>query len=576
MKKIISGFLFAFIFAGSVSAADLRDFSVVLGGTASVPAGTVLPITIIAYDTDNNEKTDYSGPVGIMASVGDIVVQETGNTLTQTFSAGRWTGSIQVLGSALPLNLTCVDFASGATGTAFKIVSPQVYSKLLVITDGMTWAPGTAAGFTGLPATKITTIPFAVTVYAVDAWNNTINSGFPRVRVNPTTELVVMPALIDMDMSVDAKANTVFTLTFSPNPDEPRTISIFASDLDNASNYGTLTDVYFSSLNSYYIWAEGPASAVAGQDFTVTVKASHALSGDPIVTFTDTVQITAVDFGGNSLSVGLLPDPAPSGPCVAGVKNFVVQYLKSSANDATGIKISPTYIGPGSYTISNAGEGYSNVITIFAAAPDSFNLEASRLKLKRNENSVLRVKIEDQYANPVSNTAVDFLVIAGTGILKDSLGNTSVIRSINTNLYGYAYITVTAACNTITTVSAAVAGIAGTQTESIEFADVIEKEQVRNYPNPFNPLQGPTTFEYYLDDAADVTMTLYSFSGAQVWKKEIPAGTMPGGKKGYNPYSWNGITDRNMPISAGLYTLKIEVKAPAGKYTLTRKIAVKK
>ena len=377
MKKIISGFLFAVIFSAALSAADLRDFAVVLGGTASVPAGSQLAITITAYDTFGLQKTDYAGPAAIAASVGDIIVNETGNTLTESFTSGRWTGIIQVMGSALPLTLTCVDFASGATGTVFKIVSPNSYTKPLLILEGMTWAPGTIQGYTGWPVTQTTTAPVFVTVLAVDAWNNTINSGFPTVRLETTANgKAITPTSINM--SVDAKANTLFAITLYPNPDLSAVYGLTARDLGDPLKYDA-QNVFFASLNDFFIWAEGPASAVAGQNFTVTVKISHfaPTSGVPIPGMSDTVQIAGIDYGGNSLNPGLLPAAEPSGPCVNGTRDFIVNYLKSSDNDATGIRISPTYIGAKIMNNSGMASRYSNVITIYADEPDSFTMEAN-------------------------------------------------------------------------------------------------------------------------------------------------------------------------------------------------------
>ncbi len=576
MKKIISAIILITAFSAVLSADALRDFSIVLGGGATVAAGTQLAITITANDVLGAQKTDFIGPIGFNASIGDIIINETGNTLTQTFTSGRWTGIIQVLGSALPLTLTCVDAPTGATGTAFKIVTPNVYTGPFVIMAGMTWAPGTAAGYTGWPLTQTTTAPFYVTVLAVDSYYNTINSGFPKVRIETTSNgKAVTPSSIDM--SVDAKANTIFAATLYPNPDLSAPYGITARDMGDPLKFET-QQVFFASLNDFYIWAKGPASAVAGQNFTATVVMSHFAPPDgvPIPGFNDTVQIAAIDFAGNSLNPGLLPVAQPIAPLSNGTVDFTVNYIKSSPNDVTGIKISPVYYGTKSINNGYLPSKYSNVIVIYAAAPASFTLDADKVKLNKNENAVLKVKISDTYLNPVSNTAVNFSVIDGGGMLKDSNGSLSIIKPVITDVYGYAYITVTASSNTITTVSASVQGIAAAQTKQFEFADIIDTKIARNFPNPFNPAIEMTTIEYYLNSDAEVDMTLYSFSGSQVWKKNFSAGAFPGGRKGYNSYCWNGMTDRNMSLAVGVYTLKIIVKDPAGKYTLTRKIAVKK
>ena len=590
MKKTLSTFMFAAVFASAVSAAAPSYFnvSISMGETNtytphSDTAGYLFPVNITAMDSGNQQVTGFSGIVGISSSLGDINIEGiAGNTLTTAFTTGVWSGNIQILAAAASLTITCVDPASGAVGTFVKTVVPNSYAKPLIIMDGMTWAPGTVSGYTGSAISQTTTTPFSVTVLAVDAWNNTIYSSlsnYPTVRLDTSCPLtnVIEPSAI-INMSLGGKAETLYRVTLNPSPDDPGTRSITLRDTTDPFKTD-IQSMWFNSLTSYYMWAEAPASAVAGKDFNVIVKISHSQpspEGVGIAGLTDNVQIQAIDFAGNSLTPGLISSNLLNGQCDNGSRTFSVHYTKSSPNGVTGIQISPLYIDV-KHVITNVGNlsADSGVIVIYADAPASFAYTADKVKLKRNENSVLSVKISDQYSNPVSNTAVDFTVTTGSGILSDGLGNTWAARSVNTNLYGYAFITVTAQSNTITSISAAVSGIAGTQTMEIEFADIIDNNKVRNFPNPFNPLQGPTTIEYYLDDDSAVTMKLYSFSGSLVWNKDIPAGVM-GGRKGYNPYVWDGTTDRHMPIGVGVYTLKIEVKANKGKYTLTRKIAVKK
>jgi hypothetical protein len=314
---------------------------------------------------------------------------------------------------------------------------------------------------------------------------------------------------------------------------------------------------------------------VAGEDFTVSVIVTHDLPGLPVSNFNgETVKITGVDFGGNKLNPVLTVSP-DGGTTTAGVRDFTANYTKSSLTEmvGSGIKIAPSYIGAKNFLNIGNPNGYSGSIIIYAAAPESFTFSADKTKMAPKDNSVLSVKVFDHYLNPVSNTAVDFTVTTGAGELTDSISNSSAVRL--TDIYGYAYITVTAQSNTKTTVSAAVAGIASIKEQTLEFALVTRTDVVKNHPNPFNPSQGPTIIEYYLNEDAEVTMSLYSFSGSLAWKKVIPAGSL-GGRAGINAYPWDGVSDRNMMIGVGVYTLKIEVKAVKGKYTLTRKIAVKK
>jgi hypothetical protein len=580
MKKIIM-LLSAVLMASFVSAAQLKEFQIILGGGPTFQAGTVTAITITAMDINDLKKDDFTGSVNISSTAGVIDVNGTGSCITTPFSSagmdpGRWTGFIRLQGAASPTIITCYDSAGNLTGTSSAIqVTAGAFAKPLLIMDGMTWAPGTVLGYTGVAVTQTTTTPLFVTVLAVDAWNNTITSIFPTVRITTNANhYSVTPTSVNMN--VDLKANTIFALALYPNPDTSAVYDINASNVTFTGAVTNTQSVFFSSLSDYFVSAQGPASAVAGTSFSVTVAVSHFAPpyGIPISGLNDMVQIAGIDFAGNSLNPGLQPVAEPNGSCTDGVKSFTVSYNKSSASDVTGIRISPFDI---SRNANNAGlaSRFSGVIVIYADQPHSIEFTSALTKLKKGNKTLLSAKINDRFMNPVSNTAVDLSVTEGGGILIDSLGNTFTHMTVGTNLYGYVYVTITAESNTKTTASASVAGIALPSTVELEFADVISSNSIGSYPNPFNPNQGPVTIEYYLNEDSDVSLKLYSFNGSTVWKKALSSGNS-GSQKGYNQYIWDGITDRNMKIAAGLYTLKIEIKSASGKYTLTRKIAVKK
>ena len=260
MKKMI----FVFLFMLSVSAAvcaPLRDFGIAMQAGVFT-AGTPIAITITAYDTDGAVKTDYEGTgteVVFNASAGDIFVQETSSGGSGVFVSGRWTGKIEFWGADSANQLICVD-ASGATGTAFKNISPGPYSRLLFLTQGQVYAPGTASGYTGSPETLQTYLEFNVTVTACDDYYNPTTSwpSAPTVRLissgtQGTNYSVIPSGLVDFSLT-DVPGTTLYAMTITPNPDVSGSYDIIAQDSTNIiTNSGQRQ---FTSLNTYYMWAE--------------------------------------------------------------------------------------------------------------------------------------------------------------------------------------------------------------------------------------------------------------------------------------------------------------------------------
>ena len=84
------------------------------------------------------------------------------------------------------------------------------------------------------------------------------------------------------------------------------------------------------------------------------------------------------------------------------------------------------------------------------------------------------------------------------------------------------------------------------------------------YPNPFNPT---TTLGYELPEDAMVNITIYDMMGRMVK-------TLVNSKQaaGYKSIKWNATSDRNEPVSAGLYLYTID----AGGFRETRKMVLLK
>ena len=102
-------------------------------------------------------------------------------------------------------------------------------------------------------------------------------------------------------------------------------------------------------------------------------------------------------------------------------------------------------------------------------------------------------------------------------------------------------------------------GVLDIQTTPTEFA------LLQNFPNPFNP---ETTIGYELAESADVTLQIYNVVG-QVVRTLIAAEPQSVGRY---QVRWDGMDDRGMPVSSGIYFYQIS----AGKFQDVRKLMLLK
>lgn len=88
----------------------------------------------------------------------------------------------------------------------------------------------------------------------------------------------------------------------------------------------------------------------------------------------------------------------------------------------------------------------------------------------------------------------------------------------------------------------------GTGTENIE---VLLKQNLYNYPNPFNPT---TTINYTLKENSKVSLNIYNIKGQKV--KTLVDEMLPAGQ---HSVIWNGDDEYGKPVSSGIYYYKLNV-----------------
>ena len=106
---------------------------------------------------------------------------------------------------------------------------------------------------------------------------------------------------------------------------------------------------------------------------------------------------------------------------------------------------------------------------------------------------------------------------------------------------------------------AVVAGVLELQSTPKEFA------LHQNFPNPFNP---DTTIKYDLAESADVTLQIYNVLG-QVVRTMVASEAQNAGRY---QIRWNGMDDRGVSVSSGIYFYRIS----AGEFQNVRKLMLLK
>ncbi len=580
MKKkylILIIFLFSInnLFAG-----NLIDFVITIGGTSYQAGVTITGVNITAMDYESSGdgpvKMDYTGWVTLTASVGYCKITATGTNVTQNFVNGQWSGSIVLYGAGNPVTLTVTD-SSGATGIAYKIITPGPYSRLLYIIKGMQYTPGTFTGYSGEPEPDylVTYLPFSVTVMACDAYYNKVTNftgvSSTYVRLNSfAIPNSVTPTYKDL-RDPDAMGEYVFDMTIMPVPDETKYYTIMAEDIINTWSAKFTKPLYFISQNEYYMWAEinglgypltQTANVIAGVPFDVTIKVSHSFGGPTIGGFNEAVGIKAIK----------VPGGENANPIYTGLISLTngIGYISVSYTIKEKIKILPLYdnLYQGLYYVTKVA---SCVIDVGAASPYSFSLTSDKEKLRKEEKANISVVVKDIYANPVSATAVDFIVKQGSGNL--SAG------TVYTDFNGYASVIYTAPdANLENIICASVtinAAVHSKEIKIISSKSTTDKKVIKNYPNPFIAGKETTQIEYYLEKDSEVEIKIFNIYGKVLWTKKINKGD-DGAREGGNTVIWDGKSDKGYTVGSGIYLLKIKVKNSDETYTIERKIAIKK
>src|SRR5207244_12996383 len=151
------------------------------------------------------------------------------------------------------------------TSSAFTVVG-GAFARVLVLAPGESPAPGTASGRTGNPTDQSINYAFNVTVLATDSWWNPVTGVSDHVHLSsndPLAQLAPDAALVNgrVDMSVRLATGGYQQIT--------------VTDVTNAAKTGSATQVRAISSGFHLEATVSPASAKAGEPFTLPVKGTN-------------------------------------------------------------------------------------------------------------------------------------------------------------------------------------------------------------------------------------------------------------------------------------------------------------
>src|SRR5262249_36650063 len=200
-------------------------------------------------------SSDNSTVVTVTRSAGSGTLQ---GTLSATAVNGVATFANLSHNVANTINLSFSSSGLTNVTSANIVVSPAAFTQLQLLVPGETAAPGSASGKTGTPSAQIIGTGFGVTVNAVDAyWNlvNTVNDTVSLTSSDTSATLPPAAALVagTANPTVYFNANGTFTLT--------------ASDLSNGSKSPS-TSPAISVSGAQFTAATGGAAIPADGAFT--------------------------------------------------------------------------------------------------------------------------------------------------------------------------------------------------------------------------------------------------------------------------------------------------------------------
>jgi autotransporter-associated beta strand protein len=301
------------------------------GTPTAQTAGSSFNVTVNAVDANWNVATTATDTVHLASSDANATLAANG-----ALSSGTRTMAV-TFKTAGSQTVTVSDVTSGsitANTSAATTVNAGAVTRLQVLMPGESASPGSTYGKTGTPAAQTAGTPFNVTVNAVDANWNVVNTVTDTVAITSNDANAVLPA----NAALVAGTQT-FSVTFETKAEAK---NVTATDITNGSitaNTGSNVGVSAGAFTKLQILMPGetaaggtatgktgtPTAETAGTVFNVTVNAVDAY-WNVVSTVTDTVGLSTTD---SNAALGA------SGALASGTKTMTVTFKTAGSQTVT-------------------------------------------------------------------------------------------------------------------------------------------------------------------------------------------------------------------------------------------------
>jgi len=418
------------------------------------------------------------------------------------------------------------------------------FARVLVLAPGEFPAPGTPSGRGGAATDQSINYAFNVTVLATDTWWNPVGGVTDVVRITSDDPLAVLPP--DQAL-VDGQAEMAVRLARGGYN------QITVADVTRPSMPGSSTQVRAISSGFHLEAAIVPATARAGEPFTLTVKVTND-AGSVIQEI-------------NSFVTLEVQNASSRGPGRGSLLTTQFQLLQGQR------AVSETYTFAEPIVVvarDDAGNApaTSNAITITPGPASQIVLTSAPPWVGGNKHATLSARLVDAFDNGIAGQPMVFSVVTGAGSITpiDSLtAADGVARADFLSPRQPETGRVRASSSSL---------IADLDLQTAFVDPNAAGGYASNYPNPFHPPSEQTTIAYKLDDHATVTVRIFTLSGNLVLQRRYASGD-PGGRAGLNEVSWDGKNGEGRVVASGGYIALIEAQGTGETlHVIRHKIAV--
>jgi hypothetical protein len=208
------------------------------------------------------------------------------------------------------------------------------------------------------------------------------------------------------------------------------------------------------------------------------------------------------------------------------------------------------------------------VIVIDPGQPATIHLSSNPQWVGGNKHATVTARLVDAFENGVPGEPMQFSLLSGTGTLSPIDSLTLVGGVANADFLSPRQPEI----DRIRAHSNAIEAFLDLETAFVD--PNAGGGTIASYPNPFHPREAPTTLAYKLDDAAAVTLSIFTLTGQPVRRVEFARGAT-GGSAGLNTYVWDGKNGDGKFVSSGGYIVRVEAHGEGETlHRMTRKIAV--